>query len=342
MPSDERIDRALSAFEPSRVAFQSAIVTTIGELDAMLAARTSGEGDVAKRTASELGRFASGHIDAQRFAALVATEPGLDPVAAEAVGRARRVLVEIEAREPADYCVRVASGEDLSAKVAAAWADFGRVFGTARLVEAARKGQYRLPNHEPLMSSFPFSQWSRAERALTPPLIVDVDGDALQVDGLAKFLDGGAKLALLVRGDSPPAPLARLVSPNVFVAQTGDVAMLERAREVPGPAMIALVNDSAARFVHDPTNGSKLSARMSVEYVPEDEPRVPRGPISAFRQAEDLGHLRTLIAMAAGEPLAPAAAVGGTNGDEAPAEPADRLAAWLLQQADIPAEGTPS
>jgi hypothetical protein len=342
MPSDERIEQALSAFEPPRVAFRSAIATTIGELDAMLAAGTAGEGQAAERIASELGRFASGHIDAQRFAALVAEEPRLDPVAAEAVGRARRVLVEIEAREPQSYCVRVASGDDLAAKVAAAWADFGRVFGTARLVEAARKGQYRLPNHEPLMSSFPFSQWSRAERALTPPLIVDVDGEALQVDGVAKFLDGGAKLVLLVRGDSPPAPLARLVSPSVFIAQTSDIDVLDRVREVPGPAIVALVNESAARFVHDPTNGSKLSARMSVDFVPDDDPRVARGPISAFRQAEDLGHLRTLIAMAAGETIAPAAAVGGTNGDEAPAEPADRLAAWLLQQADMPTEETPS
>jgi hypothetical protein len=338
MPSDERIERALSAFEPPRVAFRSAIATTIGELDAMLAAGFGGEGKAAERTASELGRFASGHIDAQRFAALVAEEPRLDPVAAEAVGRARGVLTEIETREPSDYCIRVASGEDLAAKIAAAWADFGRVFGTARLVEAARNGQYRLPNHEPLMSSFPFPQWSRAERALTPPLIVDIDGDALQVDGLAKFLEGAAKIVLLVRGDSPPAPLARLVSPSVFIAQTGDIDAFHRAREAPGPAMIALVNDSAARFVHDPTNGAMLSDRLSVDYVPEDDPRVARGPISAFRQTEDLGHLRTLIAMAAGETRAPITAVGGTNGDEAPAEPADRLAAWLLQQADIPTE----
>ncbi len=342
MPSDERIERALLAFEPSRVAFQSAIATTIGELDAMLAARTAGEGDAAQRTASELGRFASGHIDAQRFAALVAEKPRLDPVAAEAVGRARRVLSEIESRQPADYCIRVVSGDDLVAKVAAAWADFGRVFGTARLVEAARKGQYRLPVHEPLMASFPFPQWNRAERALTPPLIVDIDGDALQVDGLAKFLDGAAKIVLLVRGDSPPAPLARMVSPGVFIAQTADIDALDGVRETPGPAMIALVNDSAARFVHDPTNGPTLADRLSVDYVPEDDPRVARGPISAFRQAEDLGHLRTLIAMAAGETVTPAAAVGGTNGDEASAGPADRLAAWLLQQADIPTEETPS
>jgi hypothetical protein len=268
----------------------------------------------------------------------VAEDSRLDPVAAEAVGRARKVLTEIEARKPRDYCVRVASGEDLVTNVAAVWADFGRVFGTARLVEAARAGRYRLPVHEPLMSSFPFSQWSRAERALTPPLIVDVDGDALQVDGLAKFLDGAAKIVLLVRGDSPPAPLARLVSPSVFIAQTGDIDALDRVRETPGPAIVALVNESAARFVHDPTNGSQLSARMSVDFVPDDDPRVARGPISAFRQAEDLGHLRALVAMSETGAMAPAAAVGGTNGDEAPAEPADRLAAWLLQQADIPTE----
>jgi hypothetical protein len=341
MPSDERIEQALSAFEPPRVAFQSAIATTIGELDAMLAAGSAGEGEASERAASELGRFAAGHIDAERFAALVAEEPRLDPVAAEAVGRARGVLTEIESRAPADYCIRVTSGQDLVAKVAAAWADFGRVFGTARLVEAARKGQYRLPNHEPLMSSFPFPRWSRAERALTPPLIVDIDGDALQVDGLAKFLDGAAKIVLMVRGDSPPAPLARLVSPSVFIAQTGDIDALDRVRGAPGPAIVALVNDSAARFVHDPTNGPTLSDRLSIDYVPEDDPRAARGPVSAFRQAEDLGHLRALIATAEPGAVAPAAAVGGTNGDEAPAEPADRLAAWLLQQADIPTEGPP-
>jgi len=338
MPSDERIEKALSAFESPRVAFQSAIATTVGELDAMLVAGTTGEDEATERTASELGRFASGHIDAQRFAALVAEEPRLDPVAAEAVGRARKVLVEIEARKPQDYCVRVASGDDLTSKVAEAWAGFGRVFGTARLVEAARTGHYRLPHHEPLMSSFPFARWSRAERALAPPLIVDVDGDALQADGLAKFLDGAAKIVLLVRGESPPAPLARLVSPRVFIAQSAEIDVLDQACQAPGPAITALVNESAARFIHDPTKGSTLSDRLSVDFVPEDDPRVARGPISAFRQAEDLGHLRTLIAMAAIGAMTPAAAVGGANGDEPPAEPADRLAAWLLQQADLPTE----
>lgn len=106
--------------------------------------------------------------------------------------------------------------------------------------------------------------------------------------------------------------------------------------------MIALVNDSAARFVHDPTKGSTLADRLSADYVPEDDPRVARGAISAFRQAEDLGHLRALVAMSEFRAIAPTAAVAGANGDEAAAEPADRLAAWLLRQADIPTEETPS
>lgn len=341
MPSDERIGRALAALESRRAAFRSAIATTIGELDALLAASRSGQGETVERAASELGHFAAGRIDADRFASLVAEETRLDPAAAAAVGRAREVLVEIEDRPPEAYVVEVTSGDDLVDRVIEAWADLGRVFGAARLVEAARAGQYRLPRHESLMASFGFPAWSRAERTLSPPLVVEIDGEALQTDGLAPFLDGEAKLVLIVRGAAPPAALARLVSPGVFVAQTTDIELVDRSAEASGPAVVAVVDESAARFVHDPGGGRTLFERLSIEFIPDDDPRGKRGAVSAFRQTEDLAHLRMLAELAAPS-VAPVTTIGSDNGDETPVEPADRLAAWLLQQAELPTDGAES
>jgi hypothetical protein len=206
-------------------------------------------------------------------------------------------------------------------------------------VELARSGSYRAAEHEGFLEAFPFSRWNRAERAMAPPLVVEVEGDRLHAAGLAEFFDGAVKIVLVVWGPSPPAPLARLVTPGVFVAQDTESSVVRRAAAAAGPAIVALVPDTAARFVHDPEAGATLGQRLSVGALPEEEPRRRLGAFSAFQQAQDLDLLKILASA-----IVPVAAVGADRDGGGPAaaepsmpvEPADRLAAWLIKNTDLP------
>src|SRR5665811_2641042 len=78
-------------------------------------------------------------------------------------------------------------------------------------------------------------------------LVIRLDGRDLDAFELAPLIDGCVRLILLVEEPSPPAPLARLVSPGVFVAQSGDMKVLERVTDFDGPAVIAVMNGAEAR-----------------------------------------------------------------------------------------------
>ena len=79
--------------------------------------------------------------------------------------------------------------------------------------------------------------------------------------------------------------------------------------------------------------------------MPEEEPRRALGSISAFQQTEELRHLAALAsrptAAAAGAAAAGAApgigapAAAAAQDGTAPMGPANKLAAWLLSQADL-------
>jgi hypothetical protein len=190
-----------------------------------------------------------------------------------------------------------------------------------------------------MLAGFPFRRWSAAERAKAPPLVVEVDGKDLVVGGLAGFLDGTVKLVLVVRGASPPAPLVRLVTPGILVLQTSEAPELELVGKTTGPAIAALVPEEAGSFLHQPAAGG---ARVEVRRIPEEEPKKGLGQISAFQQAEELGLLAALAESAAGTGTAEAGpagaagtAVGTADVPQRPAEPVDKLAAWLLKQADL-------
>jgi hypothetical protein len=168
---------------------------------------------------------------------------------------------------------------------------------------------------------------------------VELDGADLHVGGLADFLDGGFKLVLVVRGESPPASLVRLITPGVLVVQTDQPDDLTLLKEWSGPAVAALVPETAARFIHEPVRDEK-PARLRVERVPEDPPRVALGGLTAFQQEEELRQLASLAergpVAAAANGTADLAAIGaGAGGSTGPtnADPAGALAAWLLQQA---------
>jgi hypothetical protein len=336
MPSDARVALACAAMRGSREAFAAALAATADQIRTFLAAQRADTGNGrAQRLTVELGAFAAGRVDAGRLSALFHPAETRDPAAVTAVERAGAVLAALGARDLASEVVDVLPGGDLRASVSQALADVGRAFGAARTFEVARSGGGRAAEAAPALDAFPYARWSRGERRAAPPLVVTVDGADLAAAGLAEFLDGGQKIVLVVRGACPPAPLVRLVTPGTFVLQTMDGAGLDRFAAWAGPGIAALVPDSAARFAHDPGRGAAVWERITVDSVPERDPRVAIGGSSAAQQAEELRQLRQMATRPehAVVPVAPAGAA--VAAPVAPADPADKLAAWLLAQAEL-------
>ena len=136
-----------------------------------------------------------------------------------------------------------------------------------------------------------------------------------------------------MRGACPPAPLVRLVSPGVFVQQATDIGDLARMARATGPAVAALVPEGAACFVHDPDGGPHVWQRVTVTARPKGGPRVVLGGRSAFQQNEELLQLEALAE--APPAAAPSADAAPSAPAYAPADPVDKLAAWLLAHADL-------
>jgi len=90
--------------------------------------------------------------------------------------------------------------------------------------------------------------------------------------------------------------------------------------------------DGAARFVHDPGGGPQLWQRLTVAHLPA-APRAAVGGHSVAQQADALGQLKAL-ATRPPEPEATPVPAGGSAA-EAAGSPADKLAAWLIDQADL-------
>ncbi len=356
MPSEDRPDETFAeVLQPmaGRLdAFRSGVATAGEQLRGELASRR-GEGE--NRTAEvaeELGPFARGRIDPEKFAALFSQEEESDPKALDALEAAAAVMDEFAAAGTEPFVAVVPEGSDLRDVVRDALANVGRVFGAARVVELARTKQYEAAKHGELLEGFPFRRWNPGERGLAPPLIVTVEAADLQASGLGEYLDGAIKLVIVVKGESEPAPLAGLITPGVFVTQTTRLDVLERMAESQYPGVALLLEDerpAEARFLHDPGAGASSWERLVVESVPPEESgaRVRRQP----KGADALAHLKALAAPPTGLP-SPAA----TNGDGevasaeadtsdvaepaeagSPAAPtaADQLAAWLLQQSGL-------
>ena len=100
-----------------------------------------------------------------------------------------------------------------------------------------------------------------------------------------------------------------------------------------GAGVAAIVPESAARFAHDPGVGALPTERIRIVELPEDQRRRPVGGVSVKQQSEELLQLRSL----AGQMGAPAAGAAEPAAAAVPAssDPADKLAAWLLSQADL-------
>jgi hypothetical protein len=342
MPSDERVPRIHEALAAQRVTFRTMVEATVADVRSYLSTSPAAQDGHEERLAAELGPFGSERLDVRRFATLFAKPQSLDKMTAETVEKALKTLAKLAAREEDLFVTETGPGGNLRKAVSKSLGEIGRVFGAARIVERIRSRRYRYSEHARAFGSFPFSEWTRAERRLVPPLVVLVDGRDLNAIELAEFLDGAMKLILVVRGDAAPAPLVRLITPQTFVMQTTDAGDVQRIVAWDGPGILALVPDAAARFLHDPAGGSEIWQRMTVTQVPEAEPRKAVGTSSAAQQAEELRQLRALGKKpSAVETVRPMASVGAAEGAPRPVgaakseEPVDKLAAWLLDQADL-------
>lgn len=333
MPSDDRLKLALDALRVPLRGFHSTLVATGDEVRAYLATRQSSWEAQVVRAGEELGPLAAGRIDAERFATLFASHRDeTDTAAIRPLEQALALLADLAARSDVLCLVEVPAGGSLYETVSRALAEIGRAFAAATLVAEIRAGRYRPGSEGPALGPFPFSRWTRSERRLAPPLVVRVQGRDLRAAALAEFLDGRQKIVLVVEGECPPAPLVRLVAPGTFVVQTADGTHLDRLVAWDGTGIAAIVPESVARFVHDPSAGPGTHDRIRLDHLPDRVPRRALGGLSAAQQAEELELLRSLAAPPAGGAAragqAPAAAA-------APADPADQLASWLLKQADL-------
>jgi len=321
MPSDASPADVFKVLSHSLVAFRSAVATAIEQLRGQVeSAERNGDPE---EDGADLGRFAVGRIDADRFAAVAQRDAvAVEPATRDRISHAYEVLRALADRKERLFGVDVPSGGSLVGSVSAALDVLGRAFGAARVAELSRLGRFHEDRHAAWLDAFPFVHWNRAERSIAPVLVVDVDGGDVQADGLAAFLDGTQKILLRVRGDAPVAPLARLVTPGVFVAQVKDAADLAAFAAFDGPGVAALLPASAALFVHDPTGGETLGDRLQVQHVPAQEPTQRLGGLSVNQQVEPLRQLKLL---------------GEATPQHAGAEEAavEKLTAWLLSQTDV-------
>jgi hypothetical protein len=326
MPSDPLKEIALRALMDPIEHYRSAVVATAEEVRGFLAARQPkaemGDGGVA----AGLGQFASGRIDIHKFANLMTEAPAEDPNTLSRVEKAFDVLRVISSGGEEIFYVKVKSGGRLRDTVGERLADIGRAFAAARVAAMARLGNLNSGRND--VEPLGFERWSDAERRLAPPLAVEVDGADLYATDLAEFLDGSIKIVLIVTGETAPAPLVRLITPSTFVLQTVDETGMDRFAAADGPAVAALMPEGAARFIHDPAAGSSPAVRIEIYQLPEQAPKRPVGGKSGRQQADELEQLRMLAGAAAAEPVTETGGAGaGTS--------ADKLAAWLLSQADM-------
>lgn len=326
MPSDARLQSVLATLRNPIATYRSTIAATRERVRALLAID-----DGADRAQRELGSFGGSRIDAARFAQL-RVGGVLDPLSRQRLQRAEMVLAELDAAGAELFTADVRSGDSLRVVVTRALARAGRAFGAANVVELVRSGRYEPERHDRLLDAFPFEWWTKAERAHAPPLVATVDGADLHAGGLAELMDAGTRLVLLVRGPSTPAPLVRLITPGALVVQTRELTTLARVAEFEGPAIVAVVEQEAALFTHDPEAGSAIWQRLTIGHRPGGVLKSLAG-VSPRQQREELAQLEAL----AERPALPAAPVEALV-PKGSGDPAERLAAWLLVESGY-AEG---
>jgi hypothetical protein len=231
------------------------------------------------------------------------------------------VLDDLLARGDDLFVLDVPRGGNTAAAAATAFGTAGRAFGAVLAFQAAKTGSFREEQHGRLLESFAFNRWNRSERGIAPPLVIEVDGEDFSGVELAGFIDGNARIIVVIRGASSPAPLARLVTRGVLVIQSPSAESLSALAGYEGPAVAALMPDGAAKFIHDPRGGSTLKDRLSIDHLPEPPTRSV-GSQSVWQQREELAHIGVLAKLALGE-----------------SAQVDTLANWLLQAGGLAQAG---
>ena len=328
MPSDPRALEALGALGGAIREWQTNIAMAAERIATYLATHDGVSSDTV--ASLELGQFAAGRIDVERFASLSDERHVLDHLEIAVLRRAHEVLCELATRPATGFVVDVPAGGRLTFALGSFFHDVGRCFGAMLVAELIRAQRFE-DEHLELLHGFARYRWSAAERAASPPMVVTVDGADLWAGELAQYLDGNQRIVLVVRAPAPPAALIRLVTPGTLVLQTSRVDALAPILAAQGPAVAAILTDGAAEFVHLPGD-RPLHERIVVSSQPKGARRLEAW--TAWQQQQEVAQLLALATPPAARP-APSG-----NGAAAPApSPADRLAAWLLSQAEAqPAE----
>jgi hypothetical protein len=301
MPSDRRVSRVFELLASGHGQYRNVLATTLEEIRGQLEAGRSDELGRAHRLQEQFGQFAGGRIDAGRLSQMLGNRSSLDVSALRRLERASDVLRNLLSRGDGLFHVATAENTDPAQALGQQLGVIGRGFAAARIARAAQAGASSGLDEDRALESFPFGDWNSAERI---------------VDGLC-----------------PPAPLVRLITPATFVMQAHEIPELEALVSSPGVGIGALMPIWAVRFAHDPAGGPESWQRTSVHITRTW--RIKRvGPFTPDQQEEELRQLQVLAAAPA--PVADAPRSSETS----PVDPAERLATWLLNQAQLTGAAT--
>jgi hypothetical protein len=328
MPYDAIALEALQVVSDAIAAYQSRVAEVADRIGHYLAANEeAGSGGV---EAEQLGEFAAGRIDIERFNALWEEREALDQSERAVLARTRDVLRDLATRPGDRFITTLQPGGRLTAALANTFTDLGRCFGAMMIAEMVRTGRFSTEDLG-LIHGFPRFRWTRAERGMSPPVIVTLDGADLWAGEVAQYLDGNQKIVLVVRPPAPPAALVRLITPGTLVLQSCSVAGLEPLIAAEGPAVAALMPNGSAEFIHRP-GGSPAHERITIS----TKPPVVRKGVEGWTTWQQQQELDQLYALAA------APVIAHEKQPQPASDPADRLASWLLSHVDLGAAAIPS
>ncbi|MGD8727787.1 MAG: hypothetical protein PVH40_09085, partial [Gemmatimonadales bacterium] len=95
MPSDEHVALALQALAGQREAFQSALRTTVEQVQGFLDEHQGSENGKTNRISAELGPFAAGRINTEHMAKVFGGSISLDALTVETIEKARDTISEL-------------------------------------------------------------------------------------------------------------------------------------------------------------------------------------------------------------------------------------------------------
>ena len=318
MPFEERSALALQAIRPRIDMFHAALTVTANQVRGMLAATDNTADD----QSAALGKFAQGKVNLDQFEKFTRRAPGITSDIEAPIRAAEKVLKSLLEEGDDLFTVKVAEGKGLGHSLSVRLAHIGRAFAAARVIDLAKNGAYKEDKHAETLMRFPYAVWNSSERALTPPLLVEVSGQDFKPSAIVPLLDTNMKIVFNVSDDAPAAALSRVISPGVFVQQEIGDASLDSFSAFEGIAVAAYLPANAVSFVHDPLSGSTIYDHFVSLTFPKDVRKRHIGGISPAQQAEDYTLLESLSIP---PELAP----------EAAEDPAGKLSAWLLSQTNL-------